>query len=107
MNKCTETVSVVDIVNHDHTSCVLVEFSPNQLIIFISRQVKEVYANILTLKLQLFYTVVDSDCRDVSLNETALAVPLDEAGFTNFRIADGCNFEKNVRRRRGESEILS
>jgi len=77
VNEWRERVFVVYIIDHYNSVWIFVEVSSDQFIIFVATQVKEIYADGVLFYCKLFYTVVNSNCWYVPLNETTFTIALD------------------------------
>lgn len=100
-----EAVLVVYVVYHDDSIGVFVKLLPNQTVIIVTTQVEEVYRDRLPLDCQLLDAIVYTDCRDVALDESTLAVALNEAAFADFLVANGRDFEADLIDSRHVSEV--
>ena len=92
----SEAILVVHIVDHDDSIRVFVKLLSDQTVIIVATQVEEVYRDRLPLNCQFLDAIVHTDCRDVALDESTLAVALDEAAFADFLVANGRDFEADL-----------
>jgi hypothetical protein len=88
MDKGTERISIVDIIDHNYAVGVFVEVSADHFVLFVSRKIKEVNRNWMILQSQLFNTIVNADGRDVPLYKTTFTVALYETRLSHFRVAN-------------------
>ena len=100
-----KAIPIVNIVHHDNPVCILIELLPNQPVVIIATQIKEVNRNRLLLNCQLLNAIIDTNSGNVSFDETTLAVALDQAGLTNFTVAYRGYFETNLVDSRHVSEV--
>ena len=96
MHQRLETVPIVAIVDHHDPVRILVKLLPDQPILIVPRQVKEVDRDRLVLDRQLFDAVIDADSGNVALDEAALAVALDEAALADLGVAHRRNLEADL-----------
>lgn len=54
-------VAVVNIIHHDQSVSVLIELSADHFVLFIARQIEEVYADRVVFDVELLHTVVNAD----------------------------------------------
>lgn len=66
----------------------LKEWVANLLVVRAPAQVKKVYSDFSSRDVDFLDSVIDSDGGYVFLNEAALAVAFDDAGFAHFGVAD-------------------
>ena len=61
MNKRAETVLVVNVVDHDDSIGIFIEFLTNKAIVIIARQIEEIDGDRLTLNCELLNAIIDTD----------------------------------------------
>mmetsp|Transcript_14977 Transcript_14977/g.18883 ORF Transcript_14977/g.18883 Transcript_14977/m.18883 type:complete len:230 (-) Transcript_14977:405-1094(-) len=101
----SEAVLVVHIIHHNDAVCILVKLLPNESIIIIAGQVKEVDRDRLSFDCQFFHSIIYTDSGNVALDESTLAIALDQATLAHLLVSHRCDFETNLIRRRHVSVI--
>lgn len=96
MDKRNVAITVVDIVDHDAATGVLVKFGPDNFVLIVAAEIEEIDTDLLTFYLQLFDTIVYANGRYVTFDEASFAVSLDQATLAGFLVADRDNLEERM-----------
>jgi hypothetical protein len=96
MHEWIETITVFDVKDHQAARGVPVELGAYQFIVLVPWHIKKVDSDGLSLNLQFFYSIIDSNSLNVAFNEFFFAITLDETTFANFGITYTDNFKGNL-----------
>ena len=89
-------ITIVNIEHHYDSTCISIKFCTDHFVIIVARKVKEVNANLIVQDIKLLYAIIDSNSRDVALDEAAFAVSLDQATLARFLVADADYLEEEI-----------